>query len=69
MPLLPMHDAGQRQIFFQLLKANVNTDGLESYLLCRLADAEQAHPLTTDMTLLPQALQGIMPSIVLRHHA
>lgn len=69
MPLLPMHDAGQRQIFFQLLKTNMNADGLESYALRRLTDTQQTYPLTTDMTLLPQALQGIMPSIVLRHHA
>ncbi len=54
---------------FQLPEGKVHADGLEPYPLCCFADTQQAHPLAADVAPLPQALQGIMPAIVLRHHA
>ena len=67
MVLFPVYDAGQRG-FNQLLEGDMHADGAEADALGGGADAEHAHPLPPDKTLLPERLQRVVLAIVLSYH-
>ncbi len=67
--LVPGQDAGQGDIFFQLLQRHRQGQRLHPDRLGPLADAQHTHPLPADAHPFAQKLGGVVTAIVLGHHA
>lgn len=67
-PLVPVDDARKRRLFFELLPRKLGADGPKANVLGRLADAEQGDPLAVDPTFGPECVQGIISTVMVRHH-
>jgi len=69
MILIPVQNAGQRNIFHQLFQRNPYPLRVHPDAFGCIADAEHAHTFPCDKTLFPQGLQSIAASVMLGDHA
>jgi len=69
MILVPMQDAGQGNIFHQLLQRYPHSLRVHADAFGCIADAQYAHAFAGDEAPFPQVLQGVAASVMFGNHA
>ena len=69
MLLIPMDDAGQFGLLFQLIHRGADARGTQSYTGCRFADTQQVHPGTLYVGLFAELLHGECFAIIFGYHS
>ena len=69
MILIPMQNARQGHIFYQLFQRNPHSLGMHTDTFGCIADAEHGYALAGDEAAIPKGLQGVAAAVVFSNHA